>query len=120
MRYVSTMQTETSVENQIEPYEADEDLLSLYFNAKNLLTGLQTGETIRREAAGAEHGIVTIRRDAHPFHYTFFLDQDIFRSQSGEMEIVTDNAFHIKNAVLKDVFLFGDLKIERVWLRQSP
>ena len=120
MRYIPTEQNTTARSRRIEPYDAENDLLSLYFNARPLLATLPPNTSVDLPAAGTIHGSVTIERDMTPLHYTLFLDQDIFRSSKGEMAIETDETFFIRKAVLKDVFLFGDLSVEREWLRQSP
>ena len=120
MRYIPTEQNTTARSRRIEPYDAENDLLSLYFNARQTLAGLTPGETVGLKAAGTGHGIVRITRETDALHFLFFLDQDIFRSKEGELVVMTDGNYYIKTAVLKDVFLFGDLSVEREWLRQSP
>ncbi|MHC3993624.1 DUF3108 domain-containing protein [Thiomicrolovo sp. ZZH C-3] len=102
------------------PYRADNDLLTLYFNARKQLETLVPGQTIVQRAAGADSGEVHVASTPEPFRYSVQLDQDIFRSARGEMEIETDEAYYVKNAVLKDVLLFGDLNVEREWLKQEP
>jgi hypothetical protein len=120
MHYLRTKRPETTRFERIEPYNADNDLLSLYFNARPSLAQLPANGTIRLAAAGAGRGIVRIVREKLPLHYILFLDQDIFQSKKGELHIETDEAFYVKNAVLKDVLLFGDLKVERVRLKERP
>ncbi|WP_345985924.1 DUF3108 domain-containing protein [Sulfurimonas sp. HSL-1656] len=102
------------------PYPAEDDLLTLYFNARPQLESLASGDSLTQHAAGTDGGEVHVTRRPAPYRYSVQLDQDIFRSARGEMEIETDEAYYVKNAVLKDVLLFGDLEVEREWLRQSP
>jgi hypothetical protein len=120
MRHVSAKKPETLTSRSIEPYRAQDDLLTLYFNAGKVLRQLppQTGHILY--AAGAEEGRVKIIRNNESFTFSVFLNQEIFRSHKGELQIETDRNLYVKRAVLKDVFLFGDLKVERAWLRQSP
>ena len=120
MHYVETVHPEKMFYRHIELYQAKDDLLSLYFNGRETLSALPVGETFNFAAAGAEHGIVKVTRQVLPLHFIFLLDQDIFRSKQGEVYVVTDEALYVKSAILKDVFLFGDLKVEREWLRTGP
>ena len=120
MRYVSEEHTDADVNNRLMPYRASDDLLSLYFNARERLGALREGSVLRFRAAGAGNGVVTLKRDAEPQHFTLFIHQDIFRSSRGEMQIELDKALFVKKAVLKDVFLFGDLKVTREALKEEP
>ena len=120
MRFVSTTHAVTEVVERIEPYDAEDDLLTLYFNARKTLAQLPANTSASLPAAGTGHGVVRIMSTAVPMHYILYLDQDIFQSREGEMSIETDKAFYIKEAVLKDVFLFGDLKVQRARLKESP
>jgi len=120
MHFVSTVQSHTYTRNITMPYDPYDDLLTLYFNIRASLGTLRPNETIRRLAAGADNGTVIIRRDEQPLHFTLFMEQDIFRNKMGEVHFITDKAFYVQKSVLKDVFLFGDLTMEREWLKESP
>jgi hypothetical protein len=120
MHMVTTEKTSTDDRYFIMPYRADNDVLSLYFNARERLSKLQKGAILKLHAAGAGGGLVTIRRDTGQRHFTFFLHQDIFRSSNGEMQVVLGRNLYVKEAVLKDVFLFGDLTVTRNSLKERP
>lgn len=120
MRYVSKSRPAERRSFLRLPYRAWDDLLTIYFNARPQLEMLTPKDSLTLRAAGADNGEVNVTRMPAPYRYSVQLDQDIFRSAHGEMEIETDKAYYVKNAVLKDVLLFGDLEVEREWLRQSP
>ncbi|WP_345970584.1 DUF3108 domain-containing protein [Sulfurimonas sp. HSL1-6] len=120
MRYVTTTRPAERRSFQLEPYRADNDLLTLYFNVRQQLATLAPEHSLTFNAAGAGRGKVHIERALLPYRYRVQLDQDIFRSAHGEMAIETDETFYVKSAILKDVLLFGDLKVEREWLKKSP
>jgi len=120
MRFVTTKHPSERRYTRLEPYRAEDDLLTLYFNARKKLETLPPGRSVILRAAGAGDGKVLVKREQAPQHYTVRLEQDIFRSAHGEMQIETDKDFYVKKAVLKDVLLFGDLEVKREWLRLSP
>ena len=99
---------------------AGDDLLSLYFNARNRLMAMQPGETLFFHAVGSRNGIVKVQRTTEPHRYIVFINQDIFRSKEGKLFITLDKNYFVKEAVLKDVFLFGDLTVKRMSLERSP
>jgi len=102
------------------PYWALNDLLSLYFNARSALERMANGGKIHFDAVGSRDGVVRIEKEQRPSEFVIYVNQDIFRSREGKLHISVDREFFVKSAVLKDVFLFGDLKVEREWLKRSP
>ena len=105
---------------RLEPFYAENDLLSLYFNVRNVLGTLKASEQLQLSAVGARNGEVHISRQNGMYDFFVYLDQDIFRSKEGKLFVQTDRDLYVKSAVMKDVLLFGDLDVEREWLRQSP
>lgn len=102
------------------PFYAPDDLLTLYFNARKSLKKLPPAQTVKLPCVGSRSGIVTVGKTARPLEFILFIDQDIFRSKEGKMDIEMDRNFFVKKAVLKDVFLFGDLKVQRQRLEERP
>ncbi len=111
-------------------YFAQNDLLTLYFNARELLrrndavlhvlaaVGSRDGkvrlQSLRKGASGTQLLEPTLRYFAR-----VFIEQDIFRSAHGELYLGLDDALLVDEAVLKDVFLFGDLKVKRTGLQKK-
>ncbi len=111
-------------------YFAQNDLLTLYFNARELLrrsdgalhvlaaVGSRDGkirlQSLRKGASGTKLLDAKLRYFAR-----VFIEQDIFRSAHGELYIGLDDALLVDEAVLKDVFLFGDLKVKRTGVQKE-
>ena len=105
---------------------AEDDLLTLYFNVRKLLESPTVPVKRRLGAVGSRSGIVILEtlppRSVTPLPDSplntmicrVFIDQDIFRSKKGELYIGLDRSLLVNEAVLKDVFLFGDLHVERM------
>lgn len=120
MRYSVTESPQEISFTRRERYDADDDLLTLYFNARKGLKKLPPGQTVKLPCVGSRSGIVTVGKTARPLEFILFIDQDIFRSKEGKLDIEMDRNFFVKKAVLKDVFLFGDLKVQRQRLEERP
>jgi len=120
MRYVNAKIPVNSSFFRLEHFYAENDLLTLYFNARSVLKSMRRAQEKKLPAVGSRDGIVTVEKEAEPFAFVFLLDQDIFRSKEGKLFVTMDNEYYVKNAVLKDVFLFGDLTVEREALKASP
>ena len=105
---------------------ARDDLLTLYFNARSLLDNPSVPVKKRLRAVGSRNGTVILETlppgsvnallhsPLNRLVCRVFIDQDIFRSKKGELYIGLDKLLLVNEAVLKDVFLFGDLYVERV------
>lgn len=120
MRYETEITPEQYSMTDILLYRADNDLLSLYFNARPILKRMPLSSRQRFTSVGPRDGKVIAERLDRPERFIFYINQDIFRSRTGELYVEMDQSMFIERAVLKDVFLFGDLKVKREWLRQSP
>lgn len=103
-----------------ETYYADDDLLTLYFNARALLKALPPNTLVSLPCVGSRDGIVKAQKRADPLEFILFINQDIFRSKEGKLDVEMDKDLYVKKAVLKDVFLFGDLEVKRVGLNPAP
>lgn len=105
---------------RVMPFYARNDLLTLYFNVRRHLDTLAADSTLRLHAAGARDGKVTISAAPERNHFIVLLEQEIFKSKEGKLFVETDASHYVTRAVLKDVLLFGDLEVEREWIKQSP
>ncbi|MEA3372644.1 MAG: hypothetical protein U9Q62_03020 [Campylobacterota bacterium] len=131
MKNVETMTVEKSDSLETLPYKAENDLLSLFFNVRTLLGEIPQGSEKSETTAGAkgEKGEITITNPAGKKRkeiaklmpdnedrlVTVVINQDIFQSDKGELYINLDADYLAKEAMLKDVLLFGDVRGKRVW-----
>lgn len=120
MQFVSKVHTEEHSRMRLLAFYCRNDLLTLYFNARKPLKKLAANQSLSLKAVGARHGDVRIARLPETNHFAVKLDQDIFKSKNGTLYVEADDAMYVKRAVLKDVLLFGDLEVEREWLKRSP
>jgi len=111
-------------ESKVADYYAPNDLLSLFFNFRNILPSLEIKKPRVFYAVGArkEDGRIDIEpvKDALHVRDEFdwddghmmkaIINQKIFASKRGELIINLGSDGLAKNAVLKDVILFGDIK----------
>lgn len=120
IRFVSERKTQEHHFERVEPFYAPDDLLTLYFNARKSLKSMPPNSRRIFPAVGSRNGKVTVSKKSAPLAFGLIMDQDIFRSKAGEMDLQMDEAFYVVRSVLKDVLLFGDLKVERVYLKREP
>ena len=109
-------------------YYAPNDLLSLFFNFKNMLPSLEVKSPSKFYAVGANKtdgridveplsNPAEIRKefewdDGHTMKVT--INQKIFSSDKGELLLNLGDDGLCKQAVLKDVLLFGDIRGVRI------
>ena len=135
-RLVSEPKTKTSQSFKTLDYYADNDLESLFFNVQSLLSGMKPGDRKLVHAIGGSRknkGEVLLTRPngakrqelmtLMPKHennlITALINQDIFKSDKGELYISLDKALLVKEAMLKDVLLFGDIHGYRTSLKKE-
>jgi len=111
-------------ENKIADYYATNDLLSLFFNFRNILPSLEIKKPKVFFAIGArkKDGRIDIEPIKNILHVKeefnwksghmikAIINQKIFASKRGELLINLGDDGLAKDAVLKDVILFGDIK----------
>ncbi|GEM_PF-5235054 len=124
LRWVEKTDTTRKTGHYRMNFYAKDDLLTLYFNARKLLAGRE-GKPLKIPAVGSRNGLVTLERiadisagglldsPANALACRVLIDQDIFRSKKGELFVGLDANLLVNEAVLKDVFLFGDLHVRR-------
>lgn len=107
-------------QNELE-YYAKEDILSLFFNLKDMLINFEEEKDYKLKAVGANKskGIINILvpKDKklkeldtqNSIHLIAYINQQIFGSQRGELLVSLDKNGFCNKAVLKDVLLFGDI-----------
>lgn len=133
MSFIQTPGIERSSSLDILPYYAENDLLSLFFNIRTLLCDIPEGKEKISHAAGVRNdkGEIVITNPAGKKRnelaalmpkndnrfVTVVVDQDIFKSDRGELYMSLDEDFLAHEAMLKDVLLFGDIHGYRVWQR---
>jgi hypothetical protein len=116
-------------------YYADNDLQSIFFNVKSLLLNMKLGDKKVSHAAGGSNkkGEILITKpkgkkykelaDLMPTNegnlITVVINQNIFESDKGELYISLDTNFLVKEALLKDVLLFGDIHAIRRWKKEE-
>ncbi len=116
-------------------YYAKNDILSLFFNVRTLLKDIPPGKEKLIHAVGGSNkkGEIVVTNPAGekrrelaslmPGHenrlITVVIDQDIFKSDRGELYISLDSDTLAKEAMLKDVLLFGDIHGYRTWQKGS-
>lgn len=134
-KIVDEERIEKSESSETLPYPANNDLLSLFFNVRTLLKTIPRGQEQTEQAVGAksENGTITITnpagkkreelaklmKDHEDRFITVVINQDIFQSDRGELYINLDADLLAKEAMLKDVLLFGDIRGKRVWQKGS-
>jgi hypothetical protein len=111
-------------QESILPFYTDDDLLTLYFNLDRYIDKRKPG-TYRFKAAGAERQsgtVVVIVPDAKhrkayiedlgdgaAWYATAIINQKIFTSKEGRLELAVGKDGITQKALLKDVALFGDV-----------
>ncbi len=116
-------------------YYAHNDLQSIFFNVKHLLSTMNIGDKKVVYAAGGSNkkGEILITKpkgkkykelaNLMPTHenrlITVLINQDIFESDKGELYISLDEDYLVKEALLKDVLLFGDIHATRRWKKKE-
>lgn len=109
-------------------YYAPNDLLSLFFNFKNMLPSLDIKKASKFYAVGAnkKDGRIDVVPLKNPLHVKkefgwseghmmkVIINQKIFASKRGELLLNLRDDGLCKNAVLKDVLLFGDIVGEMI------
>lgn len=120
MHFITKNKTEHNTAIRLLTYYCEDDLLTLYFNARAVLKLLNINQSTSFKAVGARHGDVTVMKLKEPNRFAVTLHQDIFKSKDGRLLVETDDETFVKSAVLKDVLLFGDLEVEREWIKRSP
>lgn len=125
MRFYSEEVTHHSSSQKDIIYKAHNDLLSLFFNVRTYLKDIPEGASKVIHAVGGRNdkGEILVsnptgkkRQELQalmPKHenrlITVVIDQDIFKSDKGELFISLDKNYLAKEAMLKDVLLFGDI-----------
>lgn len=100
----------TRTSKEILEYYAKDDILSLFFNLKDSLKDLEIGVEKDFIAVGNDknNGIISLKK-LDKDSLKVYLNQKIFSSKRGELDIVLDEDGLSKTAILKDVLLFGDI-----------
>ncbi len=135
-KIVSTPKTVHKNRIKTLKYFAQNDLESLFFNVQNLLLGMQLGDSKVVHAVGGSNkkGEILLTRPngskrdelirLMPKHnnqlITVVINQNIFKSDKGELYISLDEDLLVKEAMLKDVVLFGDIHGYRTALNKVP
>lgn len=130
MKNIKEMQIEKSHSVDLLPYQASNDLLSLFFNIRTILLTIPEGTKKAEYAAGARndkgeilitnpagkkrHELATLMPEHENRLITVIVDQDIFKSGKGELYLSLDKDHLAIEAMLKDVLLFGDIRGKRV------
>jgi len=131
MQFYSEEVTKHSSSHKNIPYQAQNDLLSLFFNIREYLKTIPEGNYKIIHAVGGRNnkGEILVSnpsgekrkmlKELMPSNenrlITVVIDQDIFKSDKGELFIALDKNYLAKEAMLKDVLLFGDIHGYRVW-----
>jgi len=133
--YDTTITRDKSSGMKTLDYYADNDLQSIFFNVKSILATLRSGDKKVVHAVGGSNkkGEILITNpkgdkrqelaELMPDHenklITVLINQDIFKSDRGELYISLDDDFLVKEAMLKDVLLFGDIHGYRIWKKKE-
>ncbi|QOG12297.1 DUF3108 domain-containing protein [Arcobacter sp. FWKO B] len=112
--YKKAKDKEATITTDILEYYAQNDILSLFFNLKDILKNLKSKIEYDYLAVGSDKtkGIITIEllnNTTNKSDLKVYLNQPIFSSPRGELDIELDNNGLCNKAVLKDVLLFGDI-----------
>ncbi|MCV6607875.1 MAG: DUF3108 domain-containing protein [Campylobacterales bacterium] len=117
---------EEKIENSVEDFFTDNDVLTLFFNLGNYIDELKEKKSITRLAVGANKNdrIVYIeilnekeresvqdlmKMTKENTYLKVVINQDIFSSDKGELLLSLDRELYCNKAVLKDVLFFGDI-----------
>lgn len=135
MGFVTNETNRTTYSSNPIPFYAKNDILSLFFNVKSLLKEIPQGKEKLIHAVGGSNkkGEIIVTNPAGekrrelaslmPTHenrlITVIVDQDIFKSDRGELYVSLDSDTLAKEAMLKDVLLFGDIHGYRVWQKED-
>ncbi len=101
-------------------YYASQDVLSLFFNLKNILFNYEKNINYTKKAIGANKtkGEISIilpsekieeLNTPNDIHLIVYINQKIFSSKKGELLISLNQDGFCNKAILKDVLLFGDI-----------
>ncbi len=101
-------------------YYASQDILSLFFNLKNILFNYKKNINYTKKAVGAnktkgEISIILPNKKMEELdtpkdtHLIVYINQKIFSSEKGELLISLNKEGFCNKAILKDVLLFGDI-----------
>lgn len=135
MKFYSIEKIEHSESQNNIPYQAHNDLLSLFFNVRSYLKEIPRGQNKIIHAVGGRNDkgeilvtnpsgkkrkmLATLMPKNENRLITVVIDQDIFKSDKGELFISLDKDYLAKEAMLKDVLLFGDIHGYRVMQKGS-
>lgn len=110
LKYIQSKKDKEIVEEEILPFFTDNDLLSLFFNLKDILLDLEVDKEFNFVAIGNDknNGIISVKK-LDKRNLKVYLNQKIFSSKRGELEVELENDGLCKMALLKDVLLFGDI-----------
>lgn len=91
-------------------YFANNDILSLFFNLKDILPDLQkdTEHTFFAVGNDKNNGLINVLKFEND-DLVVYLNQPIFSSKRGELFITLDENGFCEKAILKDVLFFGDI-----------
>jgi hypothetical protein len=133
--YDDTITREKSSGMKRLDFYADNDLQSIFFNVKSILKTLNIGDKKIVHAVGGSNKkgeilitnpqgekrqeLATLMPDHDNKLITVLINQDIFKSDKGELYISLDDDFLVKEAMLKDVLLFGDIHAYRMWKKKE-
>lgn len=131
MNNVKVFVTDFTTSQEPFGFYTENDLLSLFFNTKQILPTLKAGESKQLSAIGSKSPDCIIDIEAPSQHkrleleaamsdidgrlITIILHQDIFQSEKGELHVLFDDDGFAKNVLLKDVILFGDIRGKRLY-----
>ncbi|BBG65103.1 hypothetical protein NNO_0400 [Hydrogenimonas sp.] len=111
--------------NETLPYYAENDILSLYFNIRNIIGECNEPFAKDLKAVGAEKKTGRVRvetvtggeRDRlkrslgdEPCYLKVTIFQKLFGSKGGELYLSLNREFIVQKALLKDVIMFGDIR----------
>ena len=106
---------------------AQNDLLSLFFNIKKVVSDFSKGNSYKLKAIGAnktdgklnisipegkKYKMLEESLGKNNIKFIVTINQDIFSSTNGELLISLNKEGFCNNAILKDVLLFGDIRGE--------
>ena len=131
MRFVDEDKIEKTSGFKTFSYYVRNDLLSLFFNIRVILRDIrkcekkivraigsrnEKGETLVGNPEGKKRKeLMQLMPDNENRLITVVINQDIFKSDKGELYINFDRDYLAKEALLKDVLLFGDIHAVRIW-----
>ncbi len=107
------------------PYYAENDILSLYFNIRDIIGDCKMPFAKDLKAVGAEKRTGRVRVETvtgdgreklkrslgdEPCYLKVTIYQKLFGSKGGELYLSLDREFIARKALLKDVIMFGDIR----------